>query len=56
MLPTLIHDQAASRVTKLIEDTYKVRIPAPSLQRFDFLTIPTHSRWIGAAYYTGMGY
>jgi hypothetical protein len=56
MPPAFTRDQAASRVTKRIEDTYNVRIPAPSLQRFDFPTNPTRSRWIGAAYYKGMRY
>jgi hypothetical protein len=56
MLPALTREQAASRVTELIQDTHGVSIPAPSLQRFDFPTNPTRSRWIGAAYYKGMRY
>jgi hypothetical protein len=56
MPPALTREQAASRVTQLIQDTYMVRLPAPSLQRFDFPTNPTRSRWVGAAYYNGMRY
>lgn len=54
--PALTRAQAIAKVTKLIQDTYKVAIPSPSLQRFDFPTNPTRSRWIGAAYYKGMRY
>jgi hypothetical protein len=54
--PALTQQQATAEVTKLISDKYKVRIPSPSLQRFDFPTNPTRSRWIGAAYYKGTRY
>ena len=56
MPPALTHDQAASLLMRLIQDTYNVRIPAPSLQRFDAPANPNRSRWIGAAYYKGMRY
>jgi hypothetical protein len=56
MPPALTHDQAASRLMQLLQDTYNVRIPAPSLQRFDAPANPNRSRWIGAAYYKGMRY
>jgi hypothetical protein len=54
--PALTPAQAKARVTRLIKDKYGVVIPSPSLQRFDFPTNPTRSRWIGAAYYKGMRY
>jgi hypothetical protein len=54
--PALTREQALSRVRQLLQDTYKVNIPAPSLQRFEFPTNPTRSRWIGAAYYKGTRY
>ena len=54
--PALTPDAARARVTKLIQDTYQVGVPAPSLERFDFPTNPTRSRWIGAAYYKGTRY
>ncbi|MGA3058076.1 MAG: hypothetical protein ABSE70_08615 [Candidatus Limnocylindrales bacterium] len=54
--PALTREQALKRVTGLLQDTYKVNIPAPSLQRFEFPTNPTRSRWIGAAYYKGTRY
>ena len=52
--PTLA--QATASVTRLISDAYKVTIPKPSLQRFDFPSNPFRNRWIGAAYYKGMRY
>ncbi len=54
--PALTESQARAKVTQLIRDQFKVMIPRPSLQRFDFPTNPTRSRWIGAAYYMGMRY
>jgi hypothetical protein len=54
--PALTREQALARISGLIRDDYKVSIPAPSLERFDFPTNPTRSRWIGAAYYKGMRY
>ena len=54
--PALTQDQAARRVTELIQGDYHVTIPKPSLQRFDFPQNPTRSRWIGSAYYKGMRY
>jgi hypothetical protein len=54
--PALTPDQARVRVTDLIANEYKVTIPKPSLQRFDFPENPTRSRWIGAAYYQGTRY
>ena len=54
--PALTPDQARARVTNLIANEYKVTIPKPSLQRFDFPENPTRSRWIGAAYYQGTRY
>jgi len=54
--PALTPDQARARVTDLIASEYKVTIPKPSLQRFDFPENPTRSRWIGAAYYQGTRY
>jgi hypothetical protein len=56
MPPPLTQAQARSRVTQLILDGYGVSIPSPSLQRFDFPTNPTRSRWIGSAYYKGTRY
>jgi hypothetical protein len=54
--PAPTEAQARAKMTKLIQDQYKVTIPKPSLQRFDFPTNPTRSRWIGSAYYKGMRY
>lgn len=54
--PAPTEAQARAKVTQLIADQYKVTIPKPSLQRFDFPQNPTRSRWIGAAYYNGTRY
>jgi hypothetical protein len=54
--PALSPAQAKARISQLIRDKYRVSIPSPSLQRFDFPTNPTRSRWIGAAYYKGVRY
>jgi hypothetical protein len=52
--PPMTREEAAIKVEELIRADYGVDIPAASLQRFDFPTNPTRSRWIGAAYYKGM--
>jgi hypothetical protein len=51
-------DQAAAthRITQIIQQVYGVSIPAPSIQRFDFPSMPNRSRWISAAYYKGQRY
>jgi hypothetical protein len=56
MPPPLTQEQAKARVSELIMGQGQVRVPAPSLLRFDVPISPARSRWIGAAYYKGMRY
>jgi hypothetical protein len=54
--PALSRTDAARKFASAVMEKFKVFIPAPSLQRFDFPTLPARSRWIGAAFYQGTFY
>jgi hypothetical protein len=54
--PPLGLAEAQKRISELIRQQFSVSIPKPSVERFDFPTNPTRSRWIGSAYYQGTRY
>jgi hypothetical protein len=53
--PAMTRDQALTLFSRHVA-TDGISIPQPSMQRFDFPTNPTRSRWIVAAYYRGHRY
>jgi hypothetical protein len=54
--PPLEKANAIKRMMEIIQEVYNVKIPDPSIQRFDFPNLPNRSRWIAAVYYKGERY
>jgi len=53
--PAMTRDQALALFNRHVA-AEGISVPKPSMQRFDFPTNPTRSRWIVAAYYKGHRY